>query len=120
MSIIDIRDLAQLHIAAAFNEQASGRYFGVQQSYSWKEILTEFQTILSSSSSSNSSSNSNDNDEYNGYDYQLPPLNPNEDYENKIPTQFDHTRKDSLGVTLRPLHDTLKDLIDFFISKGAL
>jgi nucleoside-diphosphate-sugar epimerase len=113
MSIIDIRDLAKLHIAAAFNEQASGRYFGVQQSYPWKEILTEFQTILSSSSSDS-------NDKYKGYDYKLPPFKPNEDYENKIPTQFDHTRKDSLGVTLRPLHDTLKDLIDFFILKGAL
>merc|ERR1711957_201005 len=61
MSIIDIRDLAKLHIAAAFNEKASGRYFGVQQSYTWKEILTEFQAILSSSS-------------YKGYDYKLPPL----------------------------------------------
>jgi nucleoside-diphosphate-sugar epimerase len=118
MSIIDIRDLAQLHIAAAFNDNASGRYFGVQQSYTWKEILTEFQTILSSSS--NSSSKSNSTDKYNGYEYKIPPLKPNEDYENTIPTQFDHTRKDSLGVTLRPLHDTLKDLIDFFISKGAL
>jgi nucleoside-diphosphate-sugar epimerase len=112
MSIIDIRDLAKLHIAAAFNDDASGRYFGVQKSYTWKEILTEFQTILSSSSE--------EEDEYDGFEYILPLLKPNEDYDNKIPTQFDHTRKDSLGVTLRPLHDTLKDLIDFFISKGAL
>jgi len=116
MSIIDIRDLAKLHIAAAFNENASGRYFGVQKSYTWKEILTEFQTILSTTSTSND----DDDDKYDGYEYKVPLLKPNEDYENKIPTQFDHTRKNSLGVTLRPLHDTLKDLIDFFISKGAL
>jgi nucleoside-diphosphate-sugar epimerase len=117
MSIIDIRDLAKLHISAAFNENetgngagaASGRYFGVNKSYTWKDILTEFQTILSS----------NDG-KYKSFEYKIPALKPNEDYENKIPTQFDHTRKDSLGVTLRPLHDTLKDLIDFFISKGAL
>lgn len=101
MSIIDINDLAKLHIAAAFNDDASGRYFGVNQSYPWKEILKEFHSILP---------------EY----YQVPPLNPDEDYESKVPTQFDHTRKESLGVELRPLRDTLKDLVDFFKSKNAL
>jgi len=101
MSIIDVGDLAKLHIAAAFSDDASGRYFGVNQSYPWKEILQEFHSILPDS-------------------YQPPPLNPNEDYENKVPTQFDHTRKNSLGVTLRPLHDTLEDLVEFFKSKNAL
>jgi len=101
MSVIDVRDLAKLHIAAAFKEDASGRYFGVNQSYSWIDILNEFHSVLAE-------------------EYQPPPLNPSEDYERSIPTQFDHTRKNSLGVTLRPLHDTLKDLIDFFKSRNAL
>lgn len=101
MSIIDVQDLARLHIAAAFNEDASGRYFGVNRSYPWVEILSEFHSILP---------------DY----YQPPPLNPNEDYKSKIVTQFDHTRKESLGVTLRPLHDTMKDLIDFFKARNAL
>ena len=97
MSIIDVQDLARLHIAAAFNDDASGRYFGVNRSYPWVEILREFHSILP---------------KY----YQLSPLDSNEDYKSKIPTQFDH----ALGVTLRPLHDTLKDLVDFFKSKNGL
>jgi len=100
MSIIDIRDLAELHVAAALNPKASGRYFGVNRSFSWKEILTEFSEAFPT--------------------YTPPPLQPGEDYEGKIPTQFDHSRKDSLGVTLRPLKDTLRDLVDFFKSKGMI
>ena len=101
MSIIDVRDLAKLYVAAAVNDEASGRYFGVNQSYPWREILQEFHSILPKF-------------------YQPPPLNPDEDYESKVPTQFDHTRKNSLGVILRPLHETLVDLVDFFQSRNAL
>ena len=99
MSIIDVRDLAELHVAAALNPEADGRYFGVNRSFSWKEILTEFSEAFPS--------------------YTPPPLRPGEEY-GKIPTQFDHTRKNSLGVTLRPLQDTLRDLVAFFKSKGAI
>jgi len=101
MSIIDVRDLATLHVAAATDENASGRYFGVNRSFPWREILGAFGNVE-------------------GLGYMPPPLKPGEDYDGKVPTQFDHTRKESLGVTLRSLEDTLGDLVAFFKSKGTL
>eukprot|EP00536_Pseudo-nitzschia_multiseries_P002781 jgi/Psemu1/184268/e_gw1.38.26.1 len=106
MSIIDVRDLAELHVAAALNPEASGRYFGVNRSFSWREILGAFAEATATSTSP--------------YRYVPPPLKPGEDYESAIATQFDHTRKNSLGVTLRPLEETLRDLVEFFVSKGAI
>jgi nucleoside-diphosphate-sugar epimerase len=100
MSIIDVRDLAALHVAAAMNESASGRYFGVNKSFSWKEILGAFGEVCE--------------------DYTPPGLKEGEDYEGKVPTQFDHTRKESLGVELRPLKETLGDLVGFLREKGAI
>ncbi|VEU39628.1 unnamed protein product [Pseudo-nitzschia multistriata] len=105
MSIIDVRDLAELHVAAALDEAASGRYFGVNRSYAWREILGAFQRVLA---------------ERGGRGYSPPPLKEGEDYDSAIPTQFDHTRKNSLGVTLRPLEETLGDLVDFLRAKGAI
>jgi len=100
MSIIDVRDLAALHVRAALSDTASGRYFGVNRSFAWKEILGAFHEVYP--------------------DYTPPPLAPGVDYDALVPTQFDHTRKDSLGVTLRPLQATLKDLVEFFRFKGSI
>lgn len=55
MSIIDVRDLAALHVAAAENTEASGRYFGVNKSFEWREILSTFQVIFLSTLSSTQS-----------------------------------------------------------------
>ena len=95
--IIDVRDLAELHVAAAENVNASGRYFGVNQSYKWEEILNTFSTV------------------YKSY---TPP--PRFEGDAKIPTQFDHSRKNSLGVTLRPLEETLRDLITFMKERNVI
>eukprot|EP00127_Corallochytrium_limacisporum_P001505 Clim_evm3s62 gene=Clim_evmTU3s62 len=97
MSIIDVRDLAALHVACYEKSDASGRYFGVNRSFPWEEILATFET-------------------------EYPPYKrpPRFEGEAKVPTQFDHTRKESLGVTLRSLEETVKDLIDWFNSKGLL
>lgn len=97
MSIIDVRDLADIHVKAAQKECASGRYFGVNQSYTWEEILSTLEQVY-------------------------PPYNkpPRFEGEAKLPTQFDHSRKKSLGVSLRPLTETLKDLILFLQETDSL
>jgi len=97
MSIIDVRDLALLHVACFENKDASGRYFGVDKSYPWEEILTVFEDALPS--------------------YEKPPRFEGVQH---TPTQFDFTRRDSLGVKLRPLKETMGDLIAFLQSKGVL
>ncbi len=38
MSFIDVRDLAQMELAAIDNPKAKGRYFGVVASWHWKDI----------------------------------------------------------------------------------
>ena len=100
MSIIDVRDLAALHVAAAMDDKASGRYFGVNKSFRWREILGAFGEVCE--------------------EYTPPGLKEGEDYEGKVPTQFDHSRKESLGVELRTLKETLGDLVVFLRGKGAI
>jgi dihydroflavonol-4-reductase len=39
MSLTDVRDLAALHVAALDTETARGRYFGIKQSWHWRDIL---------------------------------------------------------------------------------
>lgn len=39
MSFIDVRDLAQLELAALENKNAKGRYFGMVASWHWKDIV---------------------------------------------------------------------------------
>jgi len=97
MSIIDVRDLAALHVAAA--EGGSGRYFGVNRSWPWSEIL-ESMAIA-----------------HTPYRDVMPPM-----YEGDadIETMFDNTRRDSLGVELRSLDETLNDLVVFLKEKGVL
>jgi nucleoside-diphosphate-sugar epimerase len=86
MSMIDVRDLAALHVNALENEQASGRYFGVKQSWHWREILEALERVCPG--------------------YKMPPPDPDE-----VPvraTQFDLTRQNSLGVTVRGLDEILE------------
>ncbi|MEM7535608.1 MAG: NAD-dependent epimerase/dehydratase family protein [Chloroflexota bacterium] len=89
MSIIDVNDLAKLHIAALENESASGRYFGLKQSWHWKEILAAYSRV---------------------YPAYTPPAWP-ADMEPVTATQFDFTRRDSLGVELKDLDEILGGLI---------
>ena len=85
MSLIHVEDLARMHVAALTNPAAKGRYFAVKQSWHWRDILNELGR-------------------------QAPSFTPpkyDEAIELVTPTQFDFTRRDSLGVTLRGLPDII-------------
>ena len=47
MSIIHVDDLALLHVACMERESASGRYFGVNRSWAWEDILKALQVTCS-------------------------------------------------------------------------
>eukprot|EP00927_Polykrikos_kofoidii_P063930 TRINITY_DN5884_c0_g1_i7.p1 TRINITY_DN5884_c0_g1~~TRINITY_DN5884_c0_g1_i7.p1 ORF type:complete len:374 (+),score=53.33 TRINITY_DN5884_c0_g1_i7:95-1123(+) len=98
MSIIHVDDLAALHVACMEQATASGRYFGVNRSWCWEDIMLSVQRAFPS--------------------YQLPP----KDFEGKgkVVTQFDTTRRDSLGVSLRDLDEIVQDTICYLQSVEAL
>ena len=97
MSIIHVQDLALLHIACMETEDASGRYFGVNQSWAWEEILAELKKVH-------------------------PPYNPPpKKYETLNPvTRFNNDRRESLGVKLGSLEDILRDTVKYLIKKSLL
>jgi len=90
MSMIDVNDLAKLHIAALENETASGRYFALKKSWHWKEILNVLSEL---------------------YPAYTPPAWPAGIAPAKV-TEFDFARRDSLGVELKDLDEILGALID--------
>lgn len=98
MSMIDARDLAKLHLAALLNPDAEGRYFGVKQSWHWRDILTAIKNHVP--------------------DYQMPPID--EDETPVRPTAFDTTRRDSLGVTLRGLDEIMQAHIEAIRAHGLI
>jgi nucleoside-diphosphate-sugar epimerase len=87
-SMIHVHDLAALFLAAYEAPTASGRYFGVYDSWHWRDIYTELHKILP--------------------DIKMPaPLS-----EPAVPaTGFDFTRRDSLGVAVRDIPTLLRDTI---------
>lgn len=98
MSMIDARDLAELHLAALFNPKAEGRYFGVKQSWHWRDILAAIKRYIP--------------------DYKMPPI---DDSETPLrPTAFDTARRDSLDVELRGLDDIIKAQIDALRAHGLI
>ena len=97
MSIIHVEDLALLHIACMERDSASGRYFGVNRSWPWEEILGALRSLHPA--------------------YKMPPKKFQEP--NPV-TQFDTTRRDTLGVRLRGLEEIIADTLGFLKNKGAL
>jgi len=97
MSIIDVRDLAALHVAAAEIPSASGRYFGVDQSHPWENIFAALKKAHPA--------------------FRVP---PRFEGPGATPTQFNHSRKESLGVAMRPLEETMADLIAFMKERDVL
>ncbi len=89
-SMIHLHDLAALFLAAYENPAASGRYFGVFDSWHWQEIYEELHKILPA--------------------MQMPaPLT-----EPPVPpTGFDFTRRDSLGVALRDIPTLLRETVEW-------
>ena len=88
ISMIHLHDLAALFLAAYENPSASGRYFGVYDSWHWEDIYAEIQKILPN--------------------MKMPePLT-----EAPVrPTGFDLTRRDSLGVAVRDIPTLLRETI---------
>jgi len=104
MSIISVSDLALLHVACLEDESASGRYFGVVQSWNWEEILNAVKKQVP--------------------DYQLPTKSFTES--NPV-TQFDNSRRDALlknaygeDFKLKHLDLILEETISYLKKSGNL
>lgn len=89
MSMVDVRDLAALHVNALEKSEASGRYFGVKASWHWRDILAALARACPA--------------------YQMPQTDPDETPVRA--TQFDLTRQATLGVELRGLEEMLDGLV---------
>jgi nucleoside-diphosphate-sugar epimerase len=105
MSIIHCEDLARLHVACLENKEACGRYFGVVQSWTWKDILECIKKIR-------------------GDKYTMHPVK----FTDPAPvTSFDFTRRDSLlkgaygdQCGLRGLEEILRDTITWMETLGQV
>jgi len=102
MSIISVSDLAMLHVACLEDTTASGRYFGVVQSWCWEDILSGIKRQVP--------------------EYQMPPKNFSEV---KPVTQFDNLRRDALLMAafgeefkLKNLDEIVKETIDYLKESG--
>lgn len=100
MSIIDVRDLAALELAALRKEDAKGRYFCVLKSFHWREIMEALHAVRPA--------------------FAVPPKGYADDVKEVRPTQFDHTRKESLGVKLRDLNTIMAEAVDHLKTRGVL
>ena len=90
ISMIHVRDLANLFLAAYENSEASGRYYGVYDSIHWQDIYKECKNLI--------------------VKMKMPePL----DVEPIEPTGFDFTRRDSLKVNIRNFKTMLKETIEW-------
>ncbi len=89
MSIIDARDLAKLHVNALVNDNAHGRYFGVKQSWHWRDILAALKKAYPN--------------------YEMPPVA--QDEVPVRPTQFDLSRQNTLGCELRDLDEMMTGVV---------
>ena len=92
-SLIHLEDLAALFLAAYERPEASGRYFGVRESWHWQDIYTELHKLLP--------------------EMPMPaPLNEPP----VTPTGFDTTRRDSLGVAVRDIPTILRETVEWLKS----
>ncbi len=87
-SMIHVQDLALLFLAAYENPEARGRYFGVYDSWHYKDIYAELKKLMPEAAMPEPLIE--------------PPLPP---------TGFDFTRRDSLGVPLRDVPTILKETV---------
>ena len=105
MSIIHCEDLAALNVLCAFPiidvndpEPPSGRFFGVNQSWSWEEILCAIKSRRPN--------------------YNMPPKK----FEKQNPvTKFDNTRRDRLGLKkMKSLTQIMNETITYLEMKGVI
>ena len=92
-SMIHLDDLANLFLAAYENPTARGRYFGVLDSFHWRDIYSECQKIL-------------------------PNMRMPKPLQGKpiLSTSFDFSRRDSLGVHIRDFPTLLRQTIEWLQS----
>ena len=90
ISMSHLEDLSALFLASYEKKFASGRYYGVQSSWHWKDIYLELKKIL-------------------------PYMKMPEDFNEKAvsATGFDFTRRDSLGVNFRDIPTMLYQTIEW-------
>lgn len=93
-SMIHLEDLAALFLSAYENPEASGRYFGVYDSWHWQDLYAELQKILP--------------DMVMPAPLTEPPV---------AATGFDFTRRDSLGVAVRDIPTLMRDTIAWIKTK---
>lgn len=94
MSISHVEDTAKLFLAACEDPDATGRYFAMYDSLPWRDLYAEFAKFVPTSA--------------------IPaPLEGEPDE----PTQFDFTKRDSLGVNMRDIPATIKETFDWLKSK---
>jgi len=98
MSMIDVNDLAKLHIAALEKESASGRYFALKKSWHWKDILHALSQLYPAYTSP-------------AWPAEMEPVKA---------TGFNFARRDSLGVELKDLEEILGGLIQELERRGML
>ena len=94
ISMIHIDDISALMVAAYENPQAEGRYFGVKDSWHWKDIYAELGKLIPEAT--------------------MPA--PLTDSPAK-PTTFDFSRRDSLGVPLRDVPAILRETVEWIRTK---
>jgi nucleoside-diphosphate-sugar epimerase len=87
-SMAHIEDVAALFLAAYENPTAEGRYYAVRESWHWNDIYRCLRRIEPS--------------------LHIPPFFEGDPAE---PTRFDFTRRDSLGVKMRDIPETLADAV---------
>ena len=92
-SMSHLHDLASLFLAAYENPKASGRYYGVYESWHWQDIYAELQKIF-------------------------PRMKmPEPITETAVePTGFDFSRRDSLGVQMRDIPTMIRETVEWIKS----
>jgi nucleoside-diphosphate-sugar epimerase len=93
-SMIHLHDLAALFLAAYQDASASGRYFGVRESWRWQDIYAELRKLLPQMKMPDALTE--------------PPLPP---------TGFDFSRRDSLGVQIRDVPTLLGETVEWIKSE---
>ncbi len=87
-SMSHLHDVARLFLAAYEDPAASGRYFGVYESWHWQDIYAELAQIIPNMKHPEP--------------LDAPPV---------APTGFDFTRRDSLGVAMRDVPTMLRETL---------
>lgn len=103
MSFVDVRDCAAHHVAAYENPTVQGRYMSLVEAMHWNDITTLLKDLIQQ----NLNKTMRDVPPYDGADI-------------ATPTQYDHSRMNSLGVPMRDLPTLFRDALIALHDRGAL